>query len=268
MNLDKEKLYTIRWEIKHGNIEDALKVIAELLGETSVKPEPEPDRPSPHEPGTKSLWCPLAEVSPTKMATRGNYPDNYPMGAVVHFTAGRSKKGAKDAQATIDYGAKQGYAYFCIASDGTILQAAPLNKWGNHAGSSAYPGLGSSVSSKLVGIEICNAGNLKKLSDGRYKAWFDETYDESEVRESVRKDNITPGIYHKYTEAQEKALIELLVWLKRNNPDAFSFDFVVGHDEVATPKGRKSDPGASLSMTMPKFRALLKEKYNKQIEGT
>lgn len=78
--------------------------------------------------------------------------------------------------------------------------------------------------------------------------------------------NIAKGTYEKYTEKQEQALIELVLWLKKNNPSVFNLDYVLGHDEVAGPSGigrwRKTDPGGSLSMTMDKFRTLLKNKYN------
>jgi len=48
------------------------------------------------------------------------------------------------------------------------------------------------------------------------------------------------------------------------NPE-FRADWVAGHDEVSP--GRKSDPGGSLSMTMPQFRYMLKKKYMGAFEG-
>lgn len=82
------------------------------------------------------------------------------------------------------------------------------------------------------------------------------------------KDNILAGAYLPYTKEQETALIEFLLWAKANNPTVFDFDYVLGHDEVAGPKGigrwRKNDPGGALSMTMSEFRQLLKDEYKKR----
>jgi len=45
---------------------------------------------------------------------------------------------------------------------------------------------------------------------------------------------------------------------KANNPEVFDFEYVLGHDEAADPKGigywRKNDPEDALSMTMNQFR--------------
>jgi N-acetyl-anhydromuramyl-L-alanine amidase AmpD len=186
------------------------------------------------------------------MPTRGTYQNSYPVGAVVHFTAGRSLKGDSDALNTIRNGIANGYCYFCISSDGTIFQSFPLNKWGYHCGKSEWPGLGSSLSNKLVGIEICNAGKL----DANGKSWFGETYPESQTR-VVGSEYGEAGKYHKYTDAQEKSLIELLIWLKLNNPDVFKVENILGHHEIS-PR-RKNDPCGSLSMTMPKLRELIEK---------
>lgn len=243
----------------------------------------------------EKLWYPKAVRIEGKMRTRGNYRNGYPQGAVVHFTAGRSRKrkdggnrnpvthyerGVAGVKSAIDKGA---YAYFVIDRDGNVFQNFPLNRWGYHAGESAWRGLSGSVSDELVGIEIQNAGGLKdywkdgsgrkhNCPEGKLAAWFsrpdrgDKLFDkETECRYSKDDDNIQEGWYHKYSEEQEQALEELLIWMKRNNPDVFSLSFVLGHDEVAGKKGigysRKSDPGASLSMTMSKFREHLKKIY-------
>ena len=65
------------------------------------------------------------------------------------------------------------------------------------------------------------------------------------------------------------------MWLKRNNPDVFRFDYVAGHDEIATlgspgsPKektlGRKQDPGGSLSLPMAEYREMLFSRYAQDV---
>lgn len=225
----------------------------------------EPARPSKSELGNKSAWIPFAKIMSVKMSTKGKYAKGYPVGAVVHFTAG-----GHDMDGTMKYGVKQGFAYLGIGRKGEIFQAHPMNEWGHHAGDSAWKGLGSGVSSKLVGIEIAAAGRVSKIGEGKYKTWFGSILGEDDVRHSKADDNIQAGIYEKYSPEQEEALINLLLWMKRQAPDVFSFDFVLGHDEVAGPKGigraRKNDPGGALSMTMSQFRQLLKDRWNEELK--
>jgi len=243
----------------------------------------------------KGLWYDKAVRSDGGMRTRGDYKKDYPQGAVVHFTAGRSRKkpegGTRNRSSHLEQGkqsvnsavSKGAYCYFVIDRDGNVHQNFPLDRWGYHAGESAWKGLSGTVSNELVGIEIQNAGKLRDYwKDGRDKkhtcpegklaAWFtrpdkgDAYFDkEEDARYGSDDDNIQRGWYHKYSVEQERALEELLLWLKSNNPKVFDLDLVLGHDEVAGPKGigrkRKSDPGASLSMTMTEFRKYLKKMY-------
>lgn len=207
------------------------------------------------------LWYPHAEIIECGMRTQGSYTKKYPQGAVVHWTSGWSREGEKGNSANqfainaLKYGAKQGYAYFTISDSGQVYQAAPLDKWGHHAGASSWPGLGTGLSSKLVGIEVCCAGTVKPQGH-KYVSWFGAEFSESEVRHVAKKDNVQAGYYHKYTDAQERSLIDLLLWLHKNNPEIFKLDYVLGHDSVSP--GRKSDPGGSLSMTIPELVAKLK----------
>lgn len=217
------------------------------------------------------LWYPpAARIPGVTMPTRGIYPNGYPQGAVVHFTAGRSLKGDSDAISTVIYGAGQGFAYLCISNDGTVFQAHPLDRYGNHAGTSRWPDIGGDVSRQLVGIEICCAGHVTPIGDNKFKSWFGEIYNASQVRHVKEEDYGCPtGYYHKYTPEQELALVQLLLWLKSNNPDVFNFDYVLAHHEVSGKKGigyfRKNDCGGALSITMDQLRAHLKEEYMKQV---
>jgi hypothetical protein len=251
---EKQKLYTVRWYVRErwadaNSQRDVLELLTELLD-----PESAPDvRPSVSAGGQHLLWCPFAETDFAPAVSRGSYATGYPKGAVVHFTAGR-RNGLKPA---MKYQTEQGYLYFVIDKDGNIGQNFPLDSWGYHAGKSSYPGLNGTVSDELVGIEIECAGLLTK-EGSTYKTWYQTAVAEEEVRYiKTKTDNQQAGYYEKYTQEQEEALTRLLLWLHKNNPDVFSLDFVVGHDEVSP--GRKNDPGGSLSMSMPKYREFLKQ---------
>lgn len=233
-------------------IKDFLESLMKFLIKTLVGSE-EPPRPNPDDKDTKSLWYPLAKIPATKMKTQGKYKDNYPVGCVVHYTSGRS-----NVDNSVDYGAKMGYCYFLIAKDGMVYQCFPLDRWGYHCGVSQWPTLGSSLSSKLVGIEVVCAGDLEKTND-KYKTWFNEEIPASNVRIATKEEFGVRGYFEKYTPEQEESLINLILWLKTNNPLIFMLDNVLGHQEISP--DRKIDPGGSLSVPMHTFRDILKKKY-------
>lgn len=246
------------------------KMLSEILNRLESMPLPDIDRPGRMELESRKpleWYYPEAKKNlKGTMRTRGFYRKGYPEGAIVHFTAGRG-----DPMADIENALANGYCYFVIAPDGTVYQNFSINKWGSHAGDSAWPGFDGWVSKYFVGIEICASGKLRKLENGKYRPWYNEaeylqkygmTPKDSDdlaaarVRYVVGKDNQKEGWYEKYTEQQEESLIKLLRWLYNNDPAVFSFDYVLGHDEVAP--ARKNDPGGALSMSMPEFREQLK----------
>ena len=150
-----------------------------------------------------------------------------------------------------------------------------MDHWGLHAGPTLHPELGRELSTKLVGIELVSAGKVKKIDDNRYRPWYNDkptrktpdpnddfTANDVRFRVAVGSTHAfgyqTAGHYHKFTEAQEAALIALLRWLQRQHPDLFRIRECVHYDECAVEDdgtyGRKSDPGASLSFAMKEFR--------------
>ena len=191
-----------------------------------------------------------------ELKTHGKYltETGQAKGLVVHFTAGRFAEGRQDAFNTLSYLAKQGLGCLVLDIDGKLYKAKnqALTEISFHAGESAYLGH-KGMSRYCLGIEICNAG---KLEDD-FKPWYGgPAVPEDERREVTEQTaNQKPGIYHKFSAAQEKTLIGFVLWQLDVNPE-FSIDFVIGHDECAPE--RKNDPGASLSMTMPDFRAMIK----------
>lgn len=295
--MDKSKLYTLRWsamQIARSSADPKIDALAlhqiEILSQLLEEPipeefrPPEPPRPSLHTEevspakkryplGEKKLWFPDALIrTDIKRAAKGEYPKGYPYGAVIHFTAGQYSKGVENAVAAI---ASSPYFFCCISTDGTLVQANPFNQWGHHAGESRWQIDGATrngVSNFLLGIEITNPGRLE-MDNGKYYTYWDTSRKQPIDAKKVRvieqnKDNILAGAYLPYTKEQEATLIEFLLWAKANNPSVFDFDYVLGHDEVAGPKGigrwRKNDPGGALSMTMSEFRLLIKGEYKKR----
>jgi hypothetical protein len=249
---EREILYTLRWHLRERwQSEETQEKALDILGQL-LEPDAQADvRPSATDAAQKMLWCPFAQTNFEKAKTKGNYRRGYPEGAIVHFTAGRHRSLADEMSHQI----KNNFTYFVIDAEGNIAQNFPLDSWGNHAGISRWQGLGDSVSSKLVGIEVQNGGKLKRVGNA-WKTWFDLTIPPGDTR-TIAKDTENQqqaGTYQKYTAAQEEALFRLLRWLKSNNPEVFSNDLVLGHDEVSGPQGigywRKNDPGGALSMTM------------------
>lgn len=262
----KKLIYKLRWFVKNqwGDPlaqRQILAILAKLLGE---KPPAPTSNPPPTSTRTKSsgkveMYLPICKIIGPKARTRGNYPKGYPEGAIVHWTGGHWDQSGEAAMA---FQKKSGMCYFYIDQHGTIFQNFPLNRWGYHAGKSKWPGWGSSVSNRAVGIEVACAGTLNSKNQPSFK----RTVPSDQVRVVGNKDNMQAGRYQKYTPEQEQALTKLILALKENNPDVFDLNLVLGHDEVSGKRGigwnRKSDPGGSLSMTMDEYRAKLNKLYN------
>lgn len=203
------------------------------------------------------LWYPNADIrtdEKNRMKTRGKYDKGYPEGAVIHFSAGAS------AESSHKWGLLNGYCFFTIAKCGKVIQSFPLDEWGYHAGISSYPTMGTSLSQKLVGIEMDSAGLLTKKPDNKYYTWFNKEVPKENVRFREAVDNCPTGFYEKCTESQEIALKALILWLKRNNPKVFNFDYLLSHSEISP--GRKQDIGGSLSMDMNQYRGFIVRLYD------
>jgi len=126
---------------------------------------------------------------------------------VLHHTA--SNNTAADL-ATLRSRSAEVSAHYLIGRDGKIYQLVKDGMKAWHAGVSALRGDSSpSVNARSIGIEITNAG------DGR-----------------------TP-----FTERQYKALEQLVPWLMKTYK--VPMQNLVGHKDVALPKGRKIDPAAN-----------------------
>lgn len=191
-----------------------------------------------------------------KYRDRGNYntPSGMFSGLTVHYTvSGNAPTGV------VNWLAEQGYGCMVMDYDGVIYIPEDFDvfkSWGYHAGVSKWNGR-SSVSDVFAGLELCCWGLNPPAS-----------VPESQIRTGVATEEngyIVSGRYQKYTEAQEKSLINFCLWAKKHNPE-FDFMNVVGHDllrKEAGKIGQKQDPGFSLSMSIPELQSLLIKEYEK-----
>lgn len=206
-------------------------------------------------PTAPELWIPFATHLPKSGHTVGTYPKGYPEGLVIHTTDGNPHQKGEDG---IDFQLESAMLYLFMDKDGGIFQNFPLDHYGSHAGHSHWEGIGDAVSRHLLGIEVACAGLLSPDGSPDWNRGHPLPVDE--IREFTHDHaNIYHGKYNRMTDAQEESMDALITWLYHNNPDVFNLDFVLGHDEVATPHGRKTDPGGSLSVTMPEYREHLKQ---------
>lgn len=208
-------------------------------------------------------WIPWAEDT-VSGAKRGTYAKGYPIGLLVHWTAGHRNGLAAGNELMRN----TGMLYLLGDAKGRLAQSDSLKHHGYHGGQSSYKGISGYVSDDLVGLELQAAGGLTKRSDGGYYSWFGTRIAEPEVAVSpVRRDNIQAGAYHVYTIEQYHLLRRLACWLYLNKPGVFNPDFILGHDEVAP--GRKSDPGGSILdpadgiLSMPQLRRVIRNDVDK-----
>lgn len=222
----------------------------------------EPDRPTVHVEDFEIIQTDV------HVKERGNYKTKTgnPRGLIVHFTAGHN-----NPVGTLNSLSSRGLSCLVMDDAGKVYRAKnqALNDVGYHAGNSKIHGY-SGASLYCMGMEICNAGELT-LYKGKYYPWwcFDskknfkggKSIPEDQIRFITKNaDNYRIGAFHKYTSEQEESLVKFCLWQLKVNPE-FKIDWIMGHDEVAVPLGRKSDPGGSLSLTMPDFREFLRIKY-------
>jgi len=156
---------------------------------------------------------------------------------VIHYTAGRN------ARQSIDWfknpGAKAS-AHAVIARDGAVTQMVPFNRVAWHAGISSWEGR-VGMNHYSIGIELDNAGRLRRHGI-KWRAWFEDEYDDADVIEAVHKHESQLCGWHVYTAAQIAAVLDLAALLMRH----YSLRDILGHEDIAP--GRKSDPGPAFPM--------------------
>ncbi|MFW6412754.1 MAG: N-acetylmuramoyl-L-alanine amidase [Oceanicaulis sp.] len=168
---------------------------------------------------------------------------------VIHFTAGRSLQSSVDWFSNPDAKAS---AHLVIGRDGAIVQTAGFNRKAWHAGKSSWNGI-DGLNSCSIGIELDNAGELRRGEAGGWTAWFGAKIDAADVvvaRHRSDPESKPASGWHDYPEARLDALGEAVRALHAR----YRFEDVLGHDDIAP--GRKRDPGPAFPMAQFKARLL------------
>ena len=156
-----------------------------------------------------------------------------PIYLIMHYTAGTTLAGAvswfQSPQA-------QASAHLVIDRDGSIGQLVAFNRRAWHAGKSKWGSL-EGMNNYSIGIELVNAGKLRKNSSGQWVNWAGKVISPSGVTVAKHKDEASESGWHEYPEAQVEAATNIAALLHK----AYGFTDILGHDDVSP--GRKVDPG-------------------------
>ncbi|HOW84095.1 MAG TPA: N-acetylmuramoyl-L-alanine amidase, partial [Spirochaetota bacterium] len=104
-----------------------------------------------------------------------------PLLLVIHYTANNSLDETvswfmnPDAQAS---------SHLVIGRDGRIVQMVAFNKKAWHAGASSWGNL-EGINRYSIGIELVNAGKLRRRSDDKWVNWAGRVVPDEEVTEAV-----------------------------------------------------------------------------------
>lgn len=192
----------------------------------------------------------------TQMPTAKHGGTITPTHIVLHYTAGWTTQGdiaqlfKKDNNVSV---------HLLLSREGQWVQGVSLDKRAWHAGPSKH-GDTTDLNSHSIGIEICNAGWVKKLSNGMYQDQYgqmirsDGKFVGSERKTSSpvgdwpqeRNERLATGTYvwEPYAAAQLDALDQMVAALLKEYP---TIESIVSHEEIDT-RGWKTDPGPLFPM--------------------
>lgn len=132
-------------------------------------------------------------------------------------------------------------AHYVIGKDGLIIQMVDVEKKAWHAGASEFQGR-SDVNDFSIGVELVNWGLLKER-DGVLFAWPGDYGTVYQGRSPVHAGG---QWWDPFTEMQYRVLMELISQIRVHYP-GITPDRIVGHGDIALPRGRKIDPGLAFN---------------------
>jgi N-acetylmuramoyl-L-alanine amidase len=167
---------------------------------------------------------------------------------ICHYTAGGSLSGTvrkfQDPASKVS-------SHYVIDKDGKTVQMVALDRTAWHAGTSILAGV-ERVNDFSIGIEIVNWGKLTKRDDKFYTG-------SGELYQGPKPIHANGAYWEPFTDKQYQAVIRLTTALLAKYP----IQHITGHSDVATPKGRKIDPGGAFDWK--RIQAALPKDYKGQI---
>lgn len=159
---------------------------------------------------------------------------------VLHHTAGS----ARSTEAYLENPAQSASAHLLIHRDGSVTQLVPFDVIAYHAGAGEWNGL-RSLNSHSIGIEMENLGML----EARDGAWYfgSRQVAPDSVERFAGRSGTRQG-WHRYTDAQIRAVFEVSCALRRAYP---TLETLVGDREISQ---RKTDPGPGFPLDAMRSR--------------
>ena len=157
---------------------------------------------------------------------------------VAHHTAGP----ARAVEAFFEQGGRSASAHLLIHRDGSVTQLVPFDVIAYHAGQSRWNEL-QGLNSHSLGIEMENLGLLTQRDGAWYFGRATRVPADSVERFAGASGRV--GGWHGYTDAQLRAFFHVSCALRRAYP---TLENVVGHADIAQPRGAKTDPGPAFPL--------------------
>jgi N-acetyl-anhydromuramyl-L-alanine amidase AmpD len=131
-----------------------------------------------------------------------------------------------------------------------IVQTLPFNRRGSHAGPSRWTDksghVWDGVNACSVGVEIANWGPLKRHPDGSFTVRDTKIQWPSDQVVTAEHSLKTCSFQHwcAFSDAETDFMVQLGLLLRKHYP----LEDILGHSDVATPVGRKIDPGPAFPL--------------------
>ena len=185
-----------------------------------------------------------------------------PRAIVLHYTAGWTTQGDVDTLAKSD---RKASAHTVVGRDGETIQIVPFNRKAWHAGPSQWPldvedPVYTDLNAHSIGIEISNAGWIKRLSNGNYQDQYgQEIAGSGRFVHQNRATHSPPNKWHEefhprlargtyvwepFYEEQLLAVDEQVAALLRTYS---TIEHILTHEEIDT-RGWKTDPGPMMPL--------------------